>query len=263
MNLPVYCLLVCSLFFRSGFVMEPVIKAGYDFFETDHLGNIYTVKKEELCKYLPDGKMHTRYSNMKLGSITSIDVSNPLKILLYYRDFQQIVFLDNQLSVNSDPVSLERLGYEQAGLVCISVNNSFWIYDRQNNELLRFDEKGRKVASTGNLSQVLQTRLAPDFMLEHNNYLFLNSPGHGIYVFDMFGAFSKIIPLKGLAHFQPKENVVYYMKDSALCSYNHRLFGEICRNIPVAVGTRSVRHNNSLIYIGYKDSILVKPLPDM
>src|SRR5688572_3667151 len=97
---------------------QPVIKGNFDFFEADNFGNIYTVKNEELCKYLPNGKRHARYSNLRYGNITSLDVSNPLKILLYYRDFQQIIFLDNQLSVNSNPVSLELLGLEQAHLVC-------------------------------------------------------------------------------------------------------------------------------------------------
>src|SRR5438552_190098 len=76
-----------------------VIKSRYDYFTADNLGNFYTVREDELIKYLPNGKMFARYSNLKLGSISAIDVTNPLKILLYYRDFQQIIFLDNQLSV--------------------------------------------------------------------------------------------------------------------------------------------------------------------
>ena len=117
-----------------------MIKVKSDFFNADNIGNIYTIKEDELMKFLPSGKFFARYSNLKLGNITSLDATNPLKLVLYYRDFQQIVFLDNQLSVNSENVSLEKLGYEQTDLVCASANNSFWIYNKQNNELIRFNK---------------------------------------------------------------------------------------------------------------------------
>ena len=122
-----------------------------DFFTTDNLGNIYTVKNDEVVKFLPNGKFFARYSNLKLGKIASIDATNPLKIILYYRDFQTIVFLDNQLSANSEAVLLDALGLEQSELVCAGSNNSFWIYNKQNNELIRFNENLKKVTATGNL----------------------------------------------------------------------------------------------------------------
>jgi len=74
-----------------------------------------------------------RYSNKRFGTITSIDCTNPLKMLVYYKDFQQLVFLDNQLTQNSEAISLEDLGYEQTDLICTSMNNSFWLYNKQNN----------------------------------------------------------------------------------------------------------------------------------
>ena len=252
------------LFFVPAWFANPVdpgiIRARHTYFDVDNLGNVYTVNSEELFKYLPNGKLHTRYSNLKLGSITSVDVSNPLKILLYYRDFQQLVFLDNQLSVNSDVVSLERLGLEQAELVCTSANNSFWVYNKQNNELLRFDENGRRIASTGNLKQVLQANLAPNFMIEYNGFLFLNSPATGIYVFDMFGAFSKVISIASLTYFQPKENLIYYQKNASICSYDHRLFDEACSGIVLQDSNSVLRFQNEQVYIGNKDSVVIQTL---
>lgn len=248
--------LCCS--FKKDQQQRVVIKAKIDSFTTDNLGNIYTIKEDELIKYLPSGKFFTRYSNLRLGTITTVDASNPLKILLYYRDFQQIVFLDDQLSLNSDLVSLEKLGYEQTDLVCASTNNSFWIYNKQNNELIRFNENSKKVASTGNLKQVLHSDLNPVFMTEHNNFLFLNSPETGIYVFDMFGTFSKIISLKNLKEFQVSDNVIYYKKDSSLCSYNYKLFDEGCQAIPGASKSLKVLFNKNRIYTGFRDSLIVQ-----
>ncbi len=252
----IFLLLFIITFFSFTQTKPISIKTKLDYFTTDNIGNIYTINGEEIIKFLPTGKFLGRYSNLKLGTITSVDATNPLKILVYYRDFQQILFLDNQLSLNSDVVSLETLGYEQTDLVCASTNNSFWIYDKQNNELIRFNENSKKVAATGNLKQVLQSDLNPNYLTEHNGYLFLNCPETGIYVFDIFGTFNKIIALKNLKKFQINETIVYYRKDSSLCSYNFKTFEDACK--PILNKPLQVIYNKQKTYSGYKDSVVVE-----
>lgn len=247
-----------SFFLQTGTPKRLVIKAKFDFFVVDNIGNMYTVHDDELVKYLANGKLFARYSNLKLGSITSVDATNPLKIVLYYRDFQQIVFLDNQLSVNSEAVSLEKLGYVQTELVCASVNNSFWIYNKQNNELQRFNENSKRITSTGNLKQVLRTEFTPNFMMEYNGYLYLNCPETGIYVFDIFGTFSRIISIKELKHFQVSETIIYYKRGNSFCSYNYTLFEEACKNLPAHIEPAGIHYLNKKLYSGFKDSLLVQ-----
>lgn len=253
--------LLAGLLFCCAFVGDApaplVLKAKHNFFTGDNLGNAYLANEDELLKYQPSGRFFARYSNLKLGSITSVDATNPLRLLLYYRDFQQIVFLDNQLSKNSEAVSLEQLGFEQTDLVCAAANNGFWIYNKQNNELLRFDDGLKKVSSTGNLKQVLKSDLSPNFMLEHNGYLFLNCPATGIYVFDIFGAFSRLIAIKSLVQFQVGENIIYYQRDSVFCSYNFKSFEEACRPVPVLVPGLTVKYYNKDLYCSCRDSLLI------
>ena len=229
-----------------------------DFFTIDNLGNIYTVKNDELVKFLPNGKFFARYSNLKLGKIASIDATNPLKIILYYRDFQTIVFLDNQLSANSEAVLLDALGLEQSELACAGSNNSFWIYNKQNNELIRFNENLKKVTATGNLKQILKTDLTPNYMIEHNGFLFLNCPNNGIFVFDMFGSYSKLIAIKELKEFSVNEKAIYYKKDSVFCSYNLKDFEEICKPLINNKFILGIKYINKKIYFGYKDSLVIK-----
>ncbi|MDP1799706.1 MAG: hypothetical protein Q8L81_00030 [Bacteroidota bacterium] len=255
-------LFIVTLCFSFSFMKQDspkkiAIKTKLDYFATDNLGNLYTVKENELIKYLLSGKLFARYSNLKLGNISTVDATNPLKLLLYYRDFQQIIFLDNQLTNNSEPISLEKLGYEQTDLVCASANNSFWIYNKQNNELVRFNEASKQIAATGNLKQVLQAELKPNFMIEHNGFLFLNSPETGIFVFDIFGTFNKIISLKNLKRFDVSDEIIYFQKDSLFCSYNYRLFEEVCKNNCKA---DQINYAKNRLYKSYGDSLVIEPL---
>lgn len=238
-----------------------VIKQPFNLFTSDNICNSYLVNGEELVKYnAVIGKPQLKYSNKRFGKITNIDATNALKILLYYRDFQQLVFLDSQLSPNGDPISLENLGYEQTDLVCTSFNNSFWIYNKQANELVRFNENSQPIAKTGNLKQLLQADLRPDFMIEHNSYLYLNCPDIGIYVFDMYGTFNRIISIKGLSAFQVNENVIYYFRDHKFCSYNTKAFEE--KTMPFDESVKNVRIEKDRLFMQYTDSVVaVENLP--
>jgi len=124
--------------------------------------------------------------------------------------------------------------------------------------LVRFNEQSKKIVSTGNLKQVLQTELNPVFMLEHNNYLYLSSPETGIYVFDIFGAFSKIISLKNINSFQVNDNFIYFQRDSSLCSYDHLKFEEACRSYGASASAKGLRVVVKRIARAYPDSLVLE-----
>lgn len=254
-------LLIFILFSGLGFTFlnKPLIysiKHVISYCTTDNLNNTYIINGEEIIKYNSKGKLMMKYSNKRFGNITTTDATNALKILLYYKDFQQLVFLDNQLSQNGEAISLEMLGYEQTDLACSSFNNSFWIYNKQNNELIRFNENSQPIAKTGNLKQILQADIKPNFMIEHNSYLFINNPENGIYVFDMYGTFNKIISIKHLTSFQVSNNVLFYFQNGKLCSYEEKTFNEKCISYNDTL-IKNVRIEKDRITIQYSDSLQV------
>jgi len=246
---------LCFLSFQND--TKPfIIKKAHDYFAVDNLGNSYFIKESEILKYLANGNYFNRYSNLKLGDITSVDASNALRLMLFYKDYQQILFLDSQMSQNMDAVSLEEMGYEQTELVCVSANNGFWIFNKANNELIRFDEHLNQIASTGNLKQILQTNLKPNFMIEHNGNLFLNCPDLGIYVFDIFGTFSRIVSIKDLKNIQVNDDIIYYLKANKFCSYNYKLFEEVCDSFPLKKINQAFYFKNK-VYLSNKDTLFV------
>lgn len=247
-------ILVILLSFQQSSKPLTIIKKHNDF-AVDHMGNIYLVNESELLKYLPSGQYYNRYSNLKLGTISSLDATNSLRLLLFYKDYQQIVFLDNQLSVKNQAVSLEEMGYEQTELVCQSANNGFWIFNKANNEVLRFDEDLKRLVATGNLKQILQREMNPNFMTEHNGYLFLNCPESGIYIFDMFGTFNKVIALKNLSHFQVNEGLIYYVRQNKVFSYHYKLFEEASDTLQLS-NVRKVFYMKGKLAVSNNDTLM-------
>ncbi len=227
-----------------------------DFFTTDNIGNIYAVNNDELIKYGPGGALMKKYSNKKLGRIYSVDASNALRVLVYYKDFSVIVILDSQLSQNGENIQLETLGLEQSDLACTSFNNGIWLYNRQNAELVRLDENLQPVIRTGNLNNILSTELHPNFLIEYNGYVYLNNPGDGILLFDIYGTYYKTIPLKDLKSFQPRDSEIYFVSGKALVDYHTKELWQVSLPFPdtTAISARTEKGN---YFFQFRDSLSV------
>lgn len=225
--------------------------------KTDGFGNIYVINNDEITKYNSVGVAQKKFSTKRYGKIEFVDATNPLKILVYYKDFQQLLFLDNQMTASSDMISLEKIGYEQTSLVCSSTNNSFWVYDKQNNELLRFDSELKTLVKTGNLKRILDIEMKPNFIQEHNGYLYLNCPKEGILVFDIYGTFSKTIPLKELKEFNIVNGNVFYFENKALKEYQSLTFNTVEKKFNDTL-IKTVYWQNNKFYKVYSDSLLVQ-----
>ncbi|MGQ0828953.1 MAG: hypothetical protein ACT4ON_11240 [Bacteroidota bacterium] len=215
-----FLLITTSCFAQSKFTPIATIPAEADFFTSDNQGNVYIVTGNELTKYNKTGRLLYKYSDKKLGNISFVDASNMLRLLVFYKDFLQIVFLDNTLSVNGEATSLDKIGGQQAQLVCSSHNSGIWLYDQQNFELIRLDQNFEKKQQTGNLNLLLNTSLQPDYLLEYDNKVYLNNPSSGILIFDIYGTYYKTIPAKNVKKFQPITDWVYFISDSKVKAYN-------------------------------------------
>ena len=93
----------------------------------DNQQNSYFIKENVLIKKSPT--KHFQYNNLSLGKITNVDFQNPLEIVIFYKNFNTVVLLDNQLNeikkidfnLKSIPINLEA--------VALSSQNQIWIYD--------------------------------------------------------------------------------------------------------------------------------------
>jgi hypothetical protein len=177
---------------------------------TDNLGNAYALNGDVLSKYRDNGEFYRIYSNKRLGNISLADVGNPLKILVFYRDFSRIIFLDNTLTENGNPLQLEDRELELASLACTSFDNGLWIYDPVRFMLVRYNQQLQETVRITNLNQILGYAPEPDFMTEYESVLYMNDPARGILRFDIFGTYLSLIPLKSLKNFQVADNTVFY-----------------------------------------------------
>lgn len=210
-----------------------------DLIRSDELGNVFLIKDNQLTKFNPSGEKTHTYSNLQYGDISFIDTHDPFKILIYYQAFGRIEFLDHTLSLASSSIDLNRLYAIPPTLVCASYQGAFWVYDPINFELIRINQSLEINERSGNLQQVTGYNLNPDYLLERDNYLYLNDPMTGILIFDKYGTFYKVIPVPGLHSFQVFNNRIIYITEDGINMYNTKL-NELSSTALPWEGARSV-----------------------
>lgn len=224
-------ILFCFLFLISfkGFSQEDSVKISSNVVSAklDRLGNIYFITNNNtLNKYEPNIKRYTKFADLKNGKISSIDVTNPLRIVVFYEDQAVVKFLDiNLTEINSVDI---RKYYSDGwiSLAASSNNNGLWIYDNVNRKLLKLGEQLNVQVSTGDLYLILSKKISPQLMIEYSDELYLCDNANGIFVFDLFGGYKKTIPYstfifnqisssylpKNYSHLLFKDDVLYYKK---------------------------------------------------
>lgn len=196
------------------------VPGSYDLMTTDHIGRMYLARGEELFLYSKEGDLMYQYSDLSRGEIEHLDTRNPLKLLLFYPGYSQIAFLDNTLSLTTEIVELGQLQLELAQLVCTSFDNGFWVYDPVSFRLVRFDQGLSMTNEVANINQLVGLDLNPNQMLEFDSWLYLNDPEHGVFVFDSFGTYTKLIPIPGAERISVRSNGLFLEMKDKLIKFN-------------------------------------------
>lgn len=200
------------------------IAGAFDLFTTDDLGHLYALKGDVLLLFDAQGRQLARNSLNTFGPITRVDAFSSLKPLIFSRQQGQLALLDNTLSVQASAIDLPRNGYAQVTQVCMSVQNSFWFFDERELALIRVDAQLRPLARTGRLDQLLGFTPHPTYLVELDGWLYVCDPEHGVLLFDLFGAYTKTLPVKGAERIEVRDGQLWYVLDGRLMAYGMRSF---------------------------------------
>jgi len=225
-------------------------------FTTDNIQNAYVYSRSTLKKYDSHGNLLFRYDDKSYGNITYIDVTDPMKVMVFYKDFPEIVFLDNTLSLNGNPISPADLGYTLTTLASLSHDNGVWLYDAQGVQLVRIDNNLNITQKTGNLVQSIGVGINPDYLMEYNSYVYLNDSAQGILVFDQYGTYYKTIPLKGLTTFEIRGDDLFYMLGNTIRDFHLKAITEDITHAPDN-NTTMARVEKNMLFEASNDTLRV------
>src|SRR5689334_11237415 len=191
----------------------------------DNLDNIYVLTSHnQVKKYNANGDSVAVYNDVrKFGQASLIDVSNPLKVLLYYRDFATVVMLDRFLNA-VNVVDLRKQKILEAHAIGQSYDNRIWVYDELESKLKKIDENGKLVQETADFRLMLGKAISPSKIFDENKYVYLYDSLQGVYVFDYFGALKNGILIQRWQNLKVTGNYIFGSKADTLYRYDIRSF---------------------------------------
>lgn len=147
----------------------------------DNFGTVYYARKDNW--FIKKSKDTTlTYSNIQLGAISTADAFNPLKINLFYKDFNTIVILDNRLA-EIFKVDFNLLqDYKNVTFVSTGFDNSVWVFnlDTQQLELFNYKTRTTKIKTVPIQDEVL------DLKSNYNSAWLLTD--RYLYIYNYFGS---------------------------------------------------------------------------
>jgi hypothetical protein len=174
----------------------------------DSYKNAYTIKDRVLHKTGPDGNFV--FNDYQLGNLTSVDIINPLKIVLFYEDMNTVVFLDNMLS-EIERINFNNLAeYSNLSAATNAGNNRLWIFniDSQQLELFNYRSNTKTTVSQPFAGKVFSQ--ASNF-----NYCFTLTESK-IRMFNVYGSLLSEIDAKGFTKIVQYEKNLIGLKDNEL-----------------------------------------------
>jgi hypothetical protein len=206
----------------------------------DGLKYLYYIKDNILFK--GNKSESWQYKNISLGNISRVDITNPLKNVLFYENFNTIILLDNQLnetqkinfSENEEPLIVTAIG--------IASQNRVWIYNSLTQKIGLFDY-------LKNTYQPISTSIQGDLKWYHSDFNIFQWIDEELnwYSCDLFG---KIILIGKVPDFDQiqitEDKAVVFSKDKKL--YLHDFQKDISYTIDLV--------EKSFENFYYKDQIL-------
>jgi len=244
--LKIFFLIHIYLIFNFAFGQTLIPNVNADYIKIDPYGNIYAVKEAQLLKFSPQGKLLHNYSNSRFGVISSIDVFNPMKIMLFYQDAGILLFLNEQLAQIREPISLFEANYQTISLASYSSANQIHLYDNANKYLYTLDFFMREISKT----PIHFPAFNPIKMIElEEKSLVFHDTEAGIYLFDAFGTFNKMIPIITPHAVTVTSELIYYPNNDEVCIYNYKTLNAEKKQLPISDVVQTLFYRSNMILL--------------
>lgn len=256
--LPVFFLFFVLTMKSQGDSLEYVnsLKISGEEIAVDNFGYLYTRSNSALNKYNSNLELMASYSNKSYGNPDVYDVTNPLKILVFYKNRNNVVFLDKTLSEQVSVVNLERKNLLDVLAIGSSNQDGFWVFDNDKQELILFDFNMKEKFKSGSINQLLGYRISPFVIKEKNKSVYLLDSNIGLLIFDLFAGYHKTIPLKKAKQFWVFKNYFVFLVENKLKFIQENMLSEFDLAVPVGK-IKSACLKSNLVYVATNDEIVI------
>ena len=230
------------------------VKGDFVTFSVDQFENIYTLTSTgQLKKIDANGDSVAVFNSLsKFGKVSQVDVSNPLQILVFYKDFSTLLILDRHLSVRNT-IDLRKQNIFQVQAACLSYDKKIWLYDDLENKLKKINEDGKLLLETVDFRHLFDGAYSFQSIFESNELVYLYDIKKGLFVFDVYGALKNKIAIIDWENFVVEKDFLLGTKNDSLLRYRISTLSFYEQKLPL-----SFRHATLIRFMASKLFVLKK-----
>ena len=254
-----YCCIDMAAFAQkdSAFIYSKSIAGGFSYFTIDNLDNIYLLtNNNQLKKINSNGDSAGIFNDVrKFGNLFSVDAGNPLKLLLYYKDFSIIAVLDRFLNVRNT-INLRKQNIFKVKAIAGSYDNNIWVFDEGDSKLKKINDNGDVLLETVDFRALFDTIPSPEQIMDRDGFVYLYDPNRGFYIFDYYGALKNKIPFLHWNNTEVIGKNMYGFSDTFLFQYQSGSLNLIQYRMPAYFrNALQIKAGNNKVYLLQKDGL--------
>jgi len=150
-----------------------------------------------------------QYQNPRLGILASVDLTNPIRPLLFYKDAQTVIWLNRNLS-EWRSLKLYDLGYTAVDAVAYAPNEALWLYASDVQRLIQIDLNGNEVYQSAELNQVFNQAIRAEQLVANAQQVAMRTQDDRLLLFGPFAAYRSEILKGGRSLHVSKNRLLYY-----------------------------------------------------
>jgi len=256
MRLTVYAESADTAFIPPG---EKSIPGAYKNFYVDNFSNIYLISTGNQIKKLDEHLDSVAVFNdlRRYGDVYALDVNNPLKIAVYYKDYTTLVILDRFLNTRNT-IDLRNSGILQAKAIAQSYDNNYWVFDELNSKLKKIDDNGNVLLESNDFRMLFNYTYNPQYIIDADGALYLYDENKGWLIFDYYGAYKKHIDILHLKNVSVSKGVLAGQDSTGFISADTKTFSEKKQEISADFykAVKVVAYQNK-VFVLQKDKLII------
>ena len=244
---------------NDSFKLEKIIAGNFTMMDVDVLNNIYLITTgNQLKKYNPSGDSMAVFNDVKkYGNPTLMDVSNPLKVLLYYKNYSTVVMLDRLLSQRNS-INFRQQNIFSVKAIATSYDNNIWLFDEQDYKLKKIDEEGKLLQESTDWRVLMDAVPSPSVIIDNNNFVYLYDEAKGFYIFDYYGTYKNNLPFLNWKNIAVAGGRITGMQTNRLHSYVIESLNDKMYTLPAFFRNYvSIKAINGKVYVLKEDALEV------
>jgi hypothetical protein len=213
-----FLLLILNLFKQDKILI--VLESKPEIFACDHFDNVYVYTKNILKRFNSVGIDEAQYSSLSYGHLNSLDVSDPMQLTLFYKDFNLVQLLDNKLNPIGEPLYLDKLGFTSVDCVCKSRQGGIWIFDSFAQKLVLYSFSNRSIVKEIDILRYTKPIIGVDNIVESGTDIYFYKKQSALNYIDQMGGSFSIAEIYPTSMCQFFDDYIVYVCNKNLMQYS-------------------------------------------